>query len=358
MVKQDILLNKQNKIYSQQKIPLIKKKFQIQNRRFLGNKHKLLDLIEDIVKEKCGSIDSFCDIFAGTGVVGSCFNNERIKVISNDLLYSNYISLRTFLGTKFLDLSELDNKIEYLNNLETDGENYFSINFGNRYFTIENARKIGFVRETIEEISENIEEKEALITSLIYAADKVANTVGHYDAYRIKLDTCTRIKLLVPDIDKESNAGNIVLNEDANNLIRKIKCDVLYIDPPYNSRQYSDTYHLLENLAVWVKPKVYGKAKKMKRTHLKSNYCLKGAAEAFKDLIENARCTHILVSYNNTGESKHGRSNARIKDNEILDILKTKGHAQVFERKYRAFTTGRSITRGHTERIFYCKVKK
>jgi len=347
-----------NEVCNWQKTSTTKKKFQIQNRRFLGNKHKLLDLIKDIVKENCGIIDSFCDIFAGTGVVGNCFNDEKIKVISNDLLYSNYVSLRTFLGTKFLIQSELDNKIEYLNNLETNKDNYFSINFGNRYFTIENARKIGFIRETIEEISENAEEKAALITSLIYAADKVANTVGHYDAYRIKMDSYSRLKLLVPDIDIENNARNMVLNEDANRLVRKISCDVLYIDPPYNSRQYSDTYHLLENLAVWGKPKVYGKAKKMKRTHLKSNYCLKGALDAFKDLIENTRCAHILVSYNNTGESKHGRSNARIKDKDILTILKTKGESQIFEREYQAFTAGRSITNNHKERIFYCKVKK
>jgi len=334
------------------------KKFQIQNRRFLGNKYKLLDLITDIFDEKCGRITSLCDIFAGTGVVGNYFNNEYTKIISNDLLYSNYISLLTFLGTKFIELSKLHKKIDYLNSLEVQEDNYFSINFGNRYFSLDNARKIGKIREEIEQISENIEEKAALITSLIYASDKVANTVGHYDAYRIKLDSLKPLELLVPDINTENNFNNIILNDDANMIVRKISCDVLYIDPPYNSRQYSDTYHLLENLAKWEKPKVYGKARKMKRTHLKSKYCLKDAANAFEDLIKNANCKHILVSYNNTGESKHGRSNARIKDEEILDILNNKGKSQIFEREYQAFTTGKSTTKGHAERVFYCKVKK
>lgn len=334
------------------------KRFQIQNRRFLGNKYKLLGLIEDIVKEKCGHIESFCDIFAGTGVVGNNFNRWDIKIISNDLLYSNFIPLKTFMGTNLIDIVKLQEKIEYLNDLETNEDNYFSINFGNRYFTIENATKIGFIREKIEEISENAEEKAALLTALIYATDKVANTVGHYDAYRKKLDTYTALKLLVPDINQEYNYGNEIFKEDANSLIRKISCDVLYVDPPYNSRQYSDTYHLLENLAVWEKPKVYGKANKMKRTHLKSKYCLKSASEAFEDLIKNAKCKHILVSYNNTGESKDGRSNARIKDKEIMEILNTKGYVQMFEREYQAFTTGRSNANGHTERVFYCKVKK
>jgi len=48
--------------------------FQLQNRRFLGNKYKLVGFIEDIVNEKCNGFESFCDIFAGTGVVGNRFN--------------------------------------------------------------------------------------------------------------------------------------------------------------------------------------------------------------------------------------------------------------------------------------------
>lgn len=100
------------------------------------------------------------------------------------------------------------------------------------------------------------------------------------------------------------------------------------------------------------------KQKKMDRIFLKSNYCLQTATKAFTDLIENANCKHILVSYNNTGESKDGRSNARIKDEQIIDILERKGKVEIFEREYKAFTTGRSETKGHTERIFYCKVNK
>ncbi len=332
--------------------------FSIHNRRYLGNKYKLLGFIEDILNEKCSDFKVLCDIFAGTGVVGEYFNNKNKKIISNDILYSNYLSLRTFLGTTDVDFEKIKNKIEHLNNLKTNKDNYFSANYGNTYFTLENARKIGIIREKIEEISEDNNEKYILITSLLYAADKIANTVGHYDAYRKKLDVLQPLKLLVPQLSPENNYNNEIYNKDANFLIRKISCDVLYLDPPYNSRQYCDAYHLLENLSRWEKPNVYGKAKKMDRTFLKSNYCLQTATRAFADLIENANCKHILVSYNNTGESKDGRSNARIKDEEIVHILRTKGEVEIFERKYKAFTTGKSETNGHTERIFYCKVNK
>ena len=115
---------------------------------------------------------------------------------------------------------------------------------------------------------------------------------------------------------------------------------------------------MLENLATWEKPQVYGRAKKMDRTHLKSKYCLKVASKVFEDLIKNANCKHILVSYNNTGESKDGRSNACIKDDKIINILKNKGEVEIFERDYKAFTTGKSNTEGHIERVFYCGVTK
>ena len=330
--------------------------FNLQNRRYLGNKYKLLDFIEEIVERQCKGYKSFCDIFAGTGVVGQKFNKLNIKVISNDLLFSNFVCFYTFLGTKKINLASLYKKITYLNNLKPLKDNYFSTNFGNRYFTLENAKKIGVIREEIEKISDSLGEKYALITSLLYATDKVANTVGHYDAYREKLDTIQNVRLLLPDINTKNNIRNEIYCEDANKLIKKIEPDILYIDPPYNSRQYSDSYHLLENLTTWKKPPVFGKAKKMDRSDIKSDYCLEKSTKVFEDLVENAKCKYILASYNNTGESMNNRSNAKIKDKKIMEILSKKGKARVFEKRYKAFTTGKSETINHYERIFFCEV--
>lgn len=336
---------------------------QIHNRRFLGNKTKLLGFIGDIVADKCRGYYTFCDIFAGTGVVGHYFNRPDTKIISNDILDSSFISLQCWLGTKNYNQQKIVNIINHLNNLKQKGENYVSKNFGGTYFTKENAIKIGIIREEIEKLDQkkeiDSEEKNILLTSLIYAIDKVANTVGHYEAYRKKLDTTQPIRLLAPDINTHNNINNIIYQKDANQLIKEIRCDVLYIDPPYNSRQYGDSYHLLENIVTWKKPKVEGVAKKMiNRNHLKSQYCLKSADKAFENLIINAKTNHILVSYNNTGGKKNQRSNAKIPDQRIIGILRSRGDVEIFEREYKGFTTGKSDTEGHTERVFYCKVTK
>jgi adenine-specific DNA-methyltransferase len=330
--------------------------YNLQNRRFLGNKYKLIAFIQKIVKEEVGSYSSVCDLFAGTGVVGAAFNSPGTKIISNDILLSSYVSLKAFIGATKLNTSSLEKKIAHLNTLRAK-PNYFSEHFADSFFTYENASLIGTIREEIDLISRTEEEKYALLSSLLYAADKVANTVGHYDTYRKDMTSVQKIKLRCPDLPLKTNRGNQVFREDANNLVRKVQADILYLDPPYNSRQYSDAYHLLENLAAWEKPEVAGKAKKMDRTHIKSRYSLKTATEAMRDLIENANAKHILISYNNTGDSKHGRSNARITDKDMISILKAKGEVKVFEQQYRAFTTGRSSALGNAERVFYCKVK-
>lgn len=329
----------------------------IQNRRFLGNKYKLLSFIKDIVDQEIGSYQSVCDIFAGTGVVGAAFNSRGIKVISNDILFSSYASLKCFLGPHNLNFDKLCEKINYLNSLRAR-PNYFSDNFSETYFTYENASLVGTIREEIEKVAFDENEKFALISSLIYAVDKVANTVGHYDAFRKKMTSTQKVKLKYPKILTSENRNNEIYNEDANSLIRKIKADILYLDPPYNSRQYSDTYHLLENLTHWHKPELHGVAKKMDRSHIKSRYSLKSAAETLRDLIDNADVKNILVSYNNTGDTKHGRSNSRITDEEMVKILESKGKVKVFEKNYKAFSSGKSSSEGNVERIFYCKVNK
>jgi adenine-specific DNA-methyltransferase len=311
------------------------------------------------VAEKCPDYKSFCDVFAGTGVVGYHFNRPQVRILSNDLLMSNFISLQAWLGTRSLNQDRIRNFINYLNEIRPRSENYVSKSFGAAYFTMENARKIGAVREEVEKLSVSEDEKNILLTSLIYAVDKVANTVGHYETFRKRLDTTAPLTLLMPDISTLSNSGNHIYRRDANDLVRDIEVDVLYLDPPYNSRQYGDSYHLLENIVAWKKPKVFGVGRKMaERDNLKSKYCLKEAPSAFQDLIDNCRAKHILLSYNNTAEKMNSRSNARISDEFITKILTRRGRVEVFEREYRGFTTGKSKDLGNSERIFYCKVER
>lgn len=330
----------------------------INNRRYLGNKYKLLPFITKVVDKECSDIQSIADIFAGTGAVSSAFTDKII--ITNDLMYSNYICNYAWFGSETYNQQTIIDYVVHYNSLVKLKDNYMTDNFADTYFSRDDCAKIGYIREDIEKNykKKNINDRERaiLITSLLYAMDKIAKTCGHYDAYRKGAEFDKPLELLVPLAEMHNNPNNRCYNEDANNLVGSINADLVYIDPPYNSRQYCDAYHLLENVARWEKPEVFGVARKMDRTKLKSKYCTKSAAEAFEDLVGNITSKYILLSYNNMAEKGNDRSNAKISDEDIMRILENKGTVKVFSESYKPFTTGKSDISENEERLFLCTV--
>ena len=329
----------------------------INNRRYLGNKYKLLDFIKGTVEKECKGITTVADIFAGTGSVASAFSDK--KLITNDLLYFNHVCHIAWFGAEKYDEEKIENLICYYNAIKPHEENYMSLNFADTFFSLEDCRKIGFIREDIEinykEKKINTRERAILITSLLYAMDKIANTCGHYDAYIKGASFDKHLELSIPLASNNNNENNQCYNEDSNQLVERIEADLVYIDPPYNSRQYCDAYHLLENVAKWEKPEVKGVALKMDRTSLKSDYCTSSATKAFEDLISKITAKYILLSYNNMAEKGNGRSNAKISDDDIMRILSRKGKVKVFSEDYKAFSAGKSNITDNQERLFLCE---
>jgi len=332
------------------------KTVKINNRRYLGNKYKLLSFITEVVERECENVNTVADIFAGTGAVASAFTDK--KLIVNDMMYSNYICYLAWFSSEEYSKEKVMNLIMEYNELHVNQDNYMSENFANTYFSLEDCKKIGFVRQDIEDKFSagelNERERALLITSLLYAMDKIANTCGHYDAYRKGIEFEKHLELSVPQPDSNLNENNVCYNMDANELAAFVEADLVYIDPPYNSRQYCDAYHLLENVARWDQPEVFGVAKKMDRSALKSDYCTQKAAEAFENLIDSIHAKYIMLSYNNMAEKGNDRSNAKICDDDILRILQKKGTVKIFSEDYRAFSTGKSDIKENQERLFLC----
>lgn len=334
------------------------KRLYINNRRYLGNKYSLSNLIRRIVDENCKGVNIVIDIFSGTGAVANAFKDKML--ITNDLLYSNYISNYAWFGYEEYSRKKISKLIYHYNQVDTKENNYMRQNFADTFFSADDCSKIGYIREDIEiryknrEI--NFKEYTILITTLLYAMDKIANTVGHYDAYRKNADFNKTLELNVLLPEKTVNSNNICYNLNANELIKNIQGDLLYLDPPYNSRQYCDAYHLLENVARWEKPEVYGIARKMDRSSLKSDYCMSTATKALQELIERADVKYIMLSYNNMSNKGNDRSNAKISDKDIMRILSKKGKVTIFESNYKSFSTGKSDIKDNKERLFLCEV--
>jgi adenine-specific DNA-methyltransferase len=326
--------------------------FQLQNRRYIGSKYKLIEWIFSILDKECDG-DSFTDIFAGTGIVSAVAAKHFKKVVLNDFLYSNYAIYQAFFSDNAWNTNKINNIILNYNNINGEDleENYFSQNFGGKYFSINSAKIIGFIRENIEENKNKLTGREyyILLSSLLYSVDKIANTVGHYDAY-FKKDFVKDTFFMRP-IDPIKVKEVDIFREDANLLAKKIKTDVVYIDPPYNSRQYSRFYHVLETLTKWDKPKLLGVALKPDPENM-SDYCRRSAKDKFTELVNNIKAKYLVVSYNNTYNSKSNSSKNKITLKEIKTILSQKGKTKVFEKKYRYFNAGNTNFSGHKEYLF------
>ena len=337
--------------------------FSISNRRYLGNKYKLLPWIRKVVDDNCPNVNSFFDVFSGTGSVSSAFLDKRLVVC--DMMKSNYLAALCWFSPENIDRDKMKALLEYYNGYDASLENnYFSKNFSETYFDRATCQKIGFIRDDVERLyqekSVNIREYGCIITSLFYAMDRISHTCGHYDSFIRDGQYSGSLEMRMPDNDYHVNPHNVILCADSNLIADSEEVDVAYLDPPYNSRQYCDAYHLLENIAIWEKPEVFGVARKMDRTNMKSRYCKSDdAAKALGELVQKLRCRFILFSYNNNGKKLQCRSNAKLTDEEIVDILSRRGDVTMFTTEHRGFDAGKSeLNKDNEERLFLCNVRR
>jgi len=273
----------------------------------------------------------------------------------------------TFFGLKkIISNPNLTNVIDYLNNLKgLNGFVYenFSLEgsknskFQRNYFSKENAQKIDAIREQIEKWKEDdaITELEfyILLCAILEEIPFVSNIAGTYGAF-LKIDDPRKYRSFViksPELIMSKLSHKCYLM-DANKLIKKTNCDVLYIDPPYNTRQYPSNYHMFETIAIWDKKLLDFKTGLRPWEHQKSLYCSRSkCVSIFEDLIKNANCKYILFSYNSEGI---------IPEKEITGIFSEKGNLIKYSQDYRRFKSNQNGKKPRNilqEWLFFVKVK-
>lgn len=293
---------------------------------YIGSKKKLLPFIEDVINNNIGDISNFifCDGFAGTGVVGNYFKNKCKQIISNDIEYYSYVINCALLKTK----KEFKNEVNELNTEETkEGFIYKNYSGERNYFTKYNAKRIDFIRNKIEEISNTNEMYFYLLACLLEASDKIANVASVYGAFLKKIKKTAEKQINLIPIDTINDKEHLVFNTDILNLISSIKCNILYLDPPYNSRQYGANYHLLNTIAKYKEFEPSGKTGLP--DYYKSNFCKKNQAYIdFEEIIKLANTKYILLSYNNEGI---------ISQEYIKETMNKYGKLKIFEKDYNRF---------------------
>jgi adenine-specific DNA-methyltransferase len=325
--------------------------FDIHNRRYIGSKATLSDWILESVDPRLHG-GTFFDVFGGTGVVSAAATKTFDKIIVNDFLYSNEVIYRAFFGRGAIRktlLPELRSLAETL----AKEDNYVSANFGGKFFTPSTARAIGAWREAIETVLPDKKDRTRnyFLASLLYSADRSAITVGHYEAFlRNGVERDFEFDVVNP-----LKVSARIFRQDSNEVVRKVKSDVAYVDPPYNSRQYSRFYHVLETLTKWDSPELFGVALKPAPENI-SDYCKVGAAEALLDLVQNIDAKQILISYNNTYDSKSSSSRNRVSLDDLKEIAQTRGKVKVLEKSHKHFNAGNTDFADHRELLFVIEV--
>lgn len=287
--------------------------------RYIGGKSLLLDNINNVITSEIPEVSSVVDLFAGSGIVSSNFKSKGYRTISNDYLYFSYVMSRASIGlNKKPDFKNLgiDDPIKYLNELtfaDTNFDidqcfiynNYSPVGQCERmYFQPENALKIDIIRLTIEKwyTEELITENEYcyLLSALINAVPFISNITGVYAAYLKFWDERTYKKLeLIEPVIISNGKKNESYNCDFIKLLSK-RCDLLYADPPYNSREYLPNYHILETIARYDYPEIHGVTGMRNYDKQKSVFCKKNTvASAFETMIRDCKSKYILISYNN-----------------------------------------------------------
>lgn len=317
---------------------------------YIGSKLSLIPFIRTAVENYVGidlSDKVFCDLFAGTGVVGRSFKSRVRKVISNDWEYYSYVLNRNYIGNH-IALDSQEELVRELNNLPgmEDGfifRNYcFGSGSGRQYFSDENGKKIDAMRIQIQQWMDNGYISEDmyffLLATLLESADKLANTASVYGAFLKHLKATAQKSLILEPANFTINENrHEVYCEDANVLIKKVQGDILYLDPPYNSRQYGANYHLLNTIAEYQPFEPRGKTGLRSYSH--SLYCSKRTvSESFESLIRDARFRFVFLSYNNEG---------LMSMQDIKSIMSRYGHYDMVSQEHHRFRADKEENRNH-----------
>lgn len=321
------------------------------SRKFLGCKRRLARWIADSIFAVAGRPASFLDGFCGTGAIGLEMLSRGVgSVTCVDNLRSNTLILEGVLSRP--DPERLSAALHDLNRMRPRS-GYATRWYSGTYFTHDNCMRIDAIRPEVDVLVKagriGLAERSSLLASLLLACDRAANTVGQYDAYlkhlgsspfeggRHLVDARVYEPLRLVPIRTIDAPGANVVTGDLLDMAPRIDADVVYLDPPYTTRQYIDNYHVLENVARWQRPELSGKTRKFPRDRLKSPFSTRrGAAGAITSLLAALRARWITVSYNSEGI---------VPIADLVALARCHGPVRTFSRPYPVFGRGAGVAR-------------
>lgn len=283
--------------------------------RYIGNKESMVEEIDSFIESRVESEESLTlfDAFCGTGAVSDRLKNKFNLVINDNLKWATvYTAGRLYASSchferlgfdPFAFLNQSDEKVQGF-----IYKNYAPTESSRMYFTPENAARIDYFRKQIGEWHKNKLLSEAeymlLLASLVESVSRVSNTAGVYGAFLKKWDgrALKPIEFIKPAYNACDSLNIKIYNDKTENIISDVKCDILYLDPPYTQNQYGTQYHLLETLILNDHPSVSKVTGSRPVMPMRSDWSKEYKAHILLDrIIANTTARYIVMSYNNDG---------------------------------------------------------
>lgn len=283
--------------------------------RYIGNKESMVEEIDSFIESRVESEEplTLFDAFCGTGAVSDRLKNKFNLVINDNLkwaavytagrLYAPSCHFERLGFDPFAFLNQSDEKVQGF-----IYKNYAPTESSRMYFTPENAARIDYFRKQIEEWHKNKLLSEAeymlLLASLVESVSRVSNTAGVYGAFLKKWDgrALKPIEFIKPAYNACDSLNIKIYNDKTENIISDVKCDILYLDPPYTQNQYGTQYHLLETLILNDHPSVSKVTGSRPVMPMRSDWSKEYKAHILLDkIIANTTARYVVMSYNNDG---------------------------------------------------------
>lgn len=335
----------------------------------MGSKREILDFIMGSIEILDIDSEWFCDLFAGTSVVGcslqdeynlqindiqsysSIFANtyllnlkeiiddvrikeieERVTTLVNEF-YKTYPDLRFHysVNSNFAELEKLEQDQQKLIEKRFElGFNLFTKCYSGTYWSFDQCIWIDSIRAVAEEYRGQ-PEFYVILSSLIYSMSYTSQGTGHFAQFRDMNESnmndimIYRVREIWPlfekkfleltnNLDVTSAFEHRITTLDYIDCLRIIEDNtIVYADPPYSSVHYSRFYHAIETLVKYDYPQVKYKGRYREDRHQSPFGKKTEVKNAFKTLFEGvkARNSHLILSYSDNG---------MITQNDILNI--------------------------------------
>ena len=308
--------------------------------KYAGSKLKIIPYILATLSD-LRDVKTVLDGFSGTTRVAQAFAQAGYDTTANDVSVWSEVFATCYLKPH-KNKNDYPSILNHLNRLEGyDG--WFTEHYGadeanrKRPFQRKNTRKLDAIRDEIDRLNLDWEDKCVVLTSLILALDAVDSTLGHYVAYlsRWSARSYNDLTLKLPHLF-DIHSKNTVIRDDVFNTVRQHEYDFAYFDPPYGSNnekmppsrvRYASYYHIWTTVILNDKPALFGKANRREdsRDHIAGSVFEAfrrdeaghfTAMNALNELIKNTRAHYILLSYSSGG---------RATKKELHDIISNAG---------------------------------